>query len=101
MFDFDFKDLEALAQAKCKNDLEEFTLPSKYLYIKNNKMIFIDKCRNDYRLCCTGSCGFTPFRRLKTFDILFFNKDLVKVVNFFDLKVKELNELYTTSNNEG
>lgn len=96
MFDFDFKDLEALHQSKCKNDLEEFPISSRYLYIHDDKMIFINKSRNNYRLCCTGSCGFLAYRRIKTFDILFFNKDLTQVVKQFDLHVKELNELYTT-----
>lgn len=100
MFDFDFKDLEALAQSKCKNDLEEFPITSRYLYIRGNKMIFINKSRNNYSLCCTGSCGFLAYRKIKTFDILFFNQDLTQVIKQFDFYVKEINELYSAKNNE-
>lgn len=104
MFDFDSKDLERLTQAKTKNDIEDFPVCSRYLYIFENKMLFITKSRNDYRVCATGACCFEPYRRTQTFDILYFTKDLNMAIAIYKSYLMRLfwdsNELHSTSGNE-
>ena len=80
MFNFEKKDLELMAQAKIKNDIEDFPLCSRYLCINEKKMLFIIKSKNDYRICASGIKQFEPVARTQTFDILFFTKnfDLAK-----------------------
>lgn len=83
MFNFEKKDLELMAQAKIKNDIEDFPLCSRFLYINEKKMLFILKSKNDYRVCSSGINLFKPVARTQTFDILFFNKNLELVKDMF------------------
>lgn len=105
MFVFDNKDLEVLQQSKIKNDIEDFPLSSKYLYIYEYKMLFITKAHEKYRVCCSAACHFEPVARTQTFDILYFTKDFEEAKNMFNSYLMHLFwdnkvELHTTERNE-
>lgn len=102
MFDFEKKDLERLHQAKCKNDLDEFPIPSKYLFIYEKKMVFLSEARKKYRIYCTGNCGFEPVARTQTFDIVYFTDDFIHAVNVFKSYCARIlsNELYPATNTQ-
>lgn len=83
MFDFKPKDLQALQQAKIKNELNDFPVYCNYLYIFEYQMLFISKSRNKYRVVASSACHFEPVVRTDTFDILFFTNDLDIAISIY------------------
>lgn len=88
MFDFSQKDLENLYCFKIKNSLDDVPLPSNYCFIYNNKMLFIKKSRDYYRLCASPILECSPVVREQVFDVIFQSKDLMEVVEQFECHIR-------------
>lgn len=83
--EFQSKDLEIIHRFKIRNGIDETRLYYYFLFIDNDKMIFIKKSRAWYKLMASSNCGFDYIRRESIFDVIFESKKLEDVRNQFEI----------------
>lgn len=87
----DKKHLNTLQILKIKNTLDEFPLPSNYLYINELECVFITKYKYGlYQVCCSPVTKLCYIDSQSYFNVLFSSKELDECKVKFHEYVKEL-----------
>lgn len=92
----DKKSIENMQALKIKHDLDEFPLPSNYMFIQDKYCLFINKYKNNlYQLLASPQCKLSYVHSMALFNVIYSDIDLNKVIQYWRLCVKKvINELY-------
>lgn len=90
---FDVKDFEQLMFDKIRNGLDPSNPISSYFFCDGDKILFISKFRNFYKIMGSCTCSFTHYPVLyhqSCFECFYFDYDFMKVKHIFFKMIKEI-----------
>lgn len=77
------KDFENLHIWKIRNGLDNTSISAQYFFCIDERMLFIKKSRQYYKLMASSQCGFEPLYRESCLDVIAGGKDLSEIIKLF------------------
>lgn len=83
MTEFKPRDFESLHISKIKEGLSLDNISSQYFFCIDERMLFIKKSRQYYKLMASNQCGFEPLYRESCLDVIAGSKDVTEIIKLF------------------